>query len=134
MAAVQSQSDLLLLEADFLQAQSQMVQCLSNDIHFAAKVLDFKVYDIDGRIANLRKAAWEARTKSRCDGDTAVDGQNKDYERRLKGVWKNTTTLVETAQQVKSELKALTEVVCGRQEVIETSTPREDSTEKNINI
>ncbi|KIW29372.1 uncharacterized protein PV07_05190 [Cladophialophora immunda] len=130
MAPAMSRPDLLLLEADFLQAQSEIVQRLSSDIHFAAKILDFKVYDIESRIAGLRKAAWEKRSKHSCEGDALVDGQKNQVGYRHKGILENATTLIETAQQVKTELKALTEVVCGIQEVVQAGTASQEWTEE----
>ncbi|KIW92493.1 uncharacterized protein Z519_06340 [Cladophialophora bantiana CBS 173.52] len=135
MAAVSSNSGLLHLEADFLQAQSETVRALSNDIYFAAKILDFKSYDIEGRIVSLRKAALETSSKYGCGGHLRVDDQNKEDGYRVNGVLKNATTLMELARQVKIELKALIEIICEGQEADETNALGQASTEqRNINI
>ncbi|EXJ70088.1 uncharacterized protein A1O5_07161 [Cladophialophora psammophila CBS 110553] len=135
MAVVSSHSCLLHLEADFLQAQSETVRALSNDIYFAAKILNLKSYDIEGRIVSLRKAAWEARSKYGRGGHLLVDDQNKEDGYRVKGVLKNATTLMELARQVKVELKALIDIICEGQEVDETNALGQASTEqRNINI
>ncbi|OAL33134.1 hypothetical protein AYO20_07616 [Fonsecaea nubica] len=127
-AAVLSRPDSLLLEADFLQAQSEIFQSLSRDIHFAAKVLDYKVYDIENRSAGLRKVAWEARSKiNGRAGDAVLDGHDEQDERRLKSVLKDARTSIESVQQVK---QALTEVVCRRPEAAEGIASAQELTEE----
>ncbi|KIW79706.1 hypothetical protein Z517_06320 [Fonsecaea pedrosoi CBS 271.37] len=127
-AAVLSHPDSLLLEADFLQARSEILQSLSGDIRFAAKVLDYKVYNMEKRIIGLRKVAWEARSKiNGRAGDAVLDGHDEQDERRLKSVLRDARTSIESAQQVK---QALTEVVCGRPEAAEGIASVQELTEE----
>jgi hypothetical protein len=111
MAAVSACSKLHYLEADCVEEQYKVLQVLSDDFHYAANILRYKVYDIENRSLAVRKAAWEANATDLYGGRVLANSQTEE-QWRAKQMLKNNTMMLEVAEQVKIGLKTLIEVVC----------------------
>ncbi|EXJ93492.1 hypothetical protein A1O1_01884 [Capronia coronata CBS 617.96] len=121
MATVFSAPDMLHFKADFLEAQSALVQDLANDIHKAASILAYKTYDFETEADNLRKRAWEIRsaeTETETKNETEINvfgkgDQNNGTDFETPDLVTTAAETIKVAQQVKLELKTLIEVACG---------------------
>ncbi|KAI1615808.1 hypothetical protein EDD36DRAFT_417294 [Exophiala viscosa] len=75
-AVASSPSEALKVEADFLQAQAELIRDFGNDVHFAASVIGYRAYDYETRAACLRKASWDLRSVNdigKCPPEESLD-------------------------------------------------------------
>ncbi|KIW68391.1 hypothetical protein PV04_04342 [Phialophora macrospora] len=111
MAAVSPCSNLRYLEADCIEEQYKVLQVLSDDFHYAANILKYKVDDIENRSLAVRKAAWKAN---------ATDLYRGRIPAKLEGEEKlRTKQILYVAEQVKVGLKTLIEIVCATPDAIQ---------------
>ncbi|EXJ60724.1 hypothetical protein A1O7_04877 [Cladophialophora yegresii CBS 114405] len=118
MAAVSSCSNRHYLEADCIDEQYKVLQLLSSDLHHAATILKYKVYDVESRSFAVRKAAREANATNLCRGRGLGDLQN-EVEWRAKQMLKNNAMMLDLAQQVKIGLKTLIKIACATPDAVQ---------------
>ena len=104
MTAVDSDSDLLRLKAEFLHTQSDLIHDITNKIHFAADALGYKAYEFENQSFCVRKAAWEMRS---AEAKVMFQDQRKQDEMNVPAMIRMATEVVDAAEMVKIRLKDL---------------------------
>lgn len=100
-------SESLRVEADFLQAQADLIREVGNDVHFAASIIGHRAYDYETRAAYLRQAVWNMRSTD--DADISKSKESVEQFRRANLV-ANAAELMGAVQHVKIGLQNVIEI------------------------
>ena len=94
-----------------MQQQSELLRALADDTHYAANIFNYTAFDIDCRSLAARQAGWENTSGNFKAGVVMAEVFNEEEDRRVKVLLKENQMMRDVAEQVKTGLKTLIEVV-----------------------